>query len=101
MSSSVAHGTDMSSSVAHGTDMSSSVAHGHRDPELVSCVKVGVAVLAPVPNRPTVSVDFKQHFNNRNGGVMAVMGGMVLKEQQQRRSLSGQCPSDKVQSLPI
>ena len=49
MSSSVAHGIDMSSWVAHGTDMSSWVAHCHRDPELVSCVKVEVAVLGSRP----------------------------------------------------
>ena len=28
-------------------------------------MKVEVAVLAPVPNKPTVSVDVKQHFNNK------------------------------------
>ena len=32
--------------------------------ELRSCVKVEVDVLgSPVPNKPTVSVDVKQHFN--------------------------------------
>ena len=28
-------------------------------------MKVGVAVLASVSNKPTVSVDVKQHFNNK------------------------------------
>ena len=31
--------------------------------ELRSCVKVEAAVLGSVPNKPTVSVDVKQHFN--------------------------------------
>ena len=31
--------------------------------ELRSCVKVEEDVLAPVANKPTVSVDVKQHFN--------------------------------------
>ena len=30
--------------------------------KLRNCVKVEVAVLGPVPNKPTVSVDVKQHF---------------------------------------
>ena len=36
--------------------------------ELMSCVKVQVAVLgSPVPNKPAISVDVKrQHFNNRH-----------------------------------
>ena len=35
--------------------------------ELRSCVKVEVAVLGSRPyNKPTVSVDVKQHFNNNN-----------------------------------
>ena len=29
-------------------------------------MKVEVAVLGPVPNKSTVSVDVKQHFNNYN-----------------------------------
>ena len=32
---------------------------------LAVVVKVEVAVLAPVPNKPTVSVDVKQHSVNR------------------------------------
>ena len=39
---------------------------GSRLAELRSCVKVEVASWAPVLNKPTVSVDVKQHFNNNN-----------------------------------
>ena len=34
--------------------------------ELRSCVKVVMASRAPVPNKPTVSVDVKQHSTFRN-----------------------------------
>ena len=34
--------------------------------ELRSCVKVDWTSWAPVPNKPTVSVDVKQHFYNNN-----------------------------------
>ena len=34
--------------------------------ELRSCVKVGMDVLATIPNKPMVSVDVKQHFNQQN-----------------------------------
>ena len=34
--------------------------------ELRSYVKVEVESWAPVPNKPTVFVDVKQHFNNIN-----------------------------------
>ena len=37
---------------------------GKEQTELRSCVKVEVDVLgSPIPNKPTVSVDVKQHFN--------------------------------------
>ena len=34
--------------------------------EFTSCVKVTWTSWAPVPNKPTVSVDVKQHFNHFN-----------------------------------
>ena len=34
--------------------------------ELRGCVKVEVDILAPVPNKHTVSVDVKQHFNHHH-----------------------------------
>ena len=43
-------------------------------------MKVEVAVLgSPVPNKPTVSVDVKQHFNNISPSVWAVPCGSTLK----------------------
>ena len=44
--------------------------------ELRSCVKVEVDVLgSPVPNKPTVSVDAKQHFNKQGGNVSTLALG--------------------------
>ena len=48
--------------------------------ELRSCVKVEVDVLgSPVPNKPTVSVDAKQHFNNNNNNVFGIIKDCAAK----------------------
>ena len=38
--------------------------------EFRTCVKVKVDVLGPVPNKPTVSVDVKQHFNHQQEAII-------------------------------
>ena len=52
--------------------------------ELRNCVKVEVAGWAPVPNKPTVSVDVKQHptknnNNNNNKKAQDRVHGLVLE----------------------
>ena len=56
----------------------------YREPEIQSSGAVRKSrwpSWAPVPNKPMVSVDVKQHFNRNQNGVLTLPGEVDKKEQ--------------------